>query len=467
MITLKNYIPVLLFVLVTSTLLTSTTSLVIITMSTAQTPKLITISEKVWRTAAATHRQRIKSLLQPGLTSQDNKMKAGNRYGNQVVDEWTNRKLDTENPIYNFLVEYYGIKGSKGPRRLARWSPDPSLLLSCSTATAAATATDDTDADEGNANEKNRMIGDIHIHMDDNSKEMKVDDTDDTDDIDDEGNANEKNTMIDNSKEMKVDDQVYKAAMEASFGFGGILLQNANEDDMGGTLHLRGSTPVISNNENSDTPTFHGILYNPALFYNRQTPITTHEQRQHLLKAIAPFQWYSSILQTTLDSEPIFHCHGLHEWAMQYHPDDAPPPPSAKYQSSLPLRVSRQVINETVERKGISCTHVDALRFFAPAAGPLNHHGSELERMDQLRLEQKGCVHAGIFWRFRWRLGCWTWRLVRMMRRGMGRALSRWRRRRGGRYGIYSNRRLGDGGAKWLNILELRSLPLHKDWGEN
>jgi hypothetical protein len=33
----------------------------------------------------------------------------------------------------------------------------------------------------------------------------------------------------------------------------------------------------------------------------------------------------------------------------------------------------------------------DALRFFAPAAGPLNHHGASLERMDQLRLEQPAC----------------------------------------------------------------------------
>ncbi len=40
------------------------------------------------------------------------------------------------------------------------------------------------------------------------------------------------------------------------------------------------------------------------------------------------------------------------------------------------------------------CTHVDALRFFAPAAGPLNRHGACLERLDQLRLEQPGCVHA-------------------------------------------------------------------------
>ena len=81
---------------------------------------------------------------------------------------------------------------------------------------------------------------------------------------------------------------------------------------------------------------------------------------------------------------------------MQYHPKNAPPPPSAKYQGQheLNLRVDRKTINETVERRGISCTHVDALRFFAPAAGPLNHHGSSLERMDQLRLEQPACVHA-------------------------------------------------------------------------
>ena len=86
-------------------------------------------------------------------------------------------------------------------------------------------------------------------------------------------------------------------------------------------------------------------------------------------------------------------CH-RHEFAMQYHPKGSPPPPSAKYQSSLPLRVSQAVINDTVERKGISCTHVDALRFFAPAAAPLNHHGASLQRVDQIRLEQKACVHA-------------------------------------------------------------------------
>ncbi|KAL3941409.1 MAG: hypothetical protein SGBAC_004238 [Bacillariaceae sp.] len=79
---------------------------------------------------------------------------------------------------------------------------------------------------------------------------------------------------------------------------------------------------------------------------------------------------------------------------MQYHPEGADPPPSAKYQKHLQLRVPQEIINQTVERKGISCTHVDALRFFAPAAAPLNHHGSSLQRTDQLDLEQPACVHA-------------------------------------------------------------------------
>ena len=37
---------------------------------------------------------------------------------------------------------------------------------------------------------------------------------------------------------------------------------------------------------------------------------------------------------------------------------------------------------------------MDALRFFAPAAGPLNAHGASLRRDEQLELEQPGCVHA-------------------------------------------------------------------------
>lgn len=105
--------------------------------------------------------------------------------------------------------------------------------------------------------------------------------------------------------------------------------------------------------------------------------------------------WYEDLLASTEKAEPVLHCYCLHEWAMQYWPDGADRPPSQRYQrNTMPLRVTQGVINDTIERKGVRCTHVDALRFFAPAAGPLNFHGASLTRQDQLHLEQPGCVHA-------------------------------------------------------------------------
>ena len=71
---------------------------------------IIKIPESVWRSAASNHRNRIKTLLQPGVTKRDEQINSGNkRRGNRLVDDWT--ALDPVNPIYNFLIEYYGIKG--------------------------------------------------------------------------------------------------------------------------------------------------------------------------------------------------------------------------------------------------------------------------------------------------------------------------------------------------------------------
>ena len=176
-----------------------------------------------------------------------------------------------------------------------------------------------------------------------------------------------------------------------------MLLEGATESDFANDLlHLRGALP--RNN---------GVEYNPATFLTvkEDDPSTkTLEGR-----AVQPLLWFRSVLQQTVRAEPVLHCYGLHEWAMQYQPDhSAPPPPAAQYQAHLPLRVSRTVINAAVERKGVHCTHVDALRFFAPAALPLNHHNdsssndgrtslpTEYSRQDQLRWEQPACVHANM-----------------------------------------------------------------------
>ena len=81
------------------------------TTTTSLSPKLITISENVWRKAASKHSQQIETLLQPGLTSLDHAINSGRRTNNrQYQDDWS--ALDPVNPIYNFLIEYYGLKVS-------------------------------------------------------------------------------------------------------------------------------------------------------------------------------------------------------------------------------------------------------------------------------------------------------------------------------------------------------------------
>jgi len=189
-----------------------------------------------------------------------------------------------------------------------------------------------------------------------------------------------------------------------------IFLEGGSPDDFGLTLHLRGAEWIDGDDGDDLYGGRSGILYRPLRFYDDDdddVDVDDAEENEGRTSSNAPrggddhnhrkatsFVWYRSILETTMSNEPVLSCYGLHEWAMQYRPEGAPPPPSGKYQSHLTLRVSREEINATVERKGIRCTHVDALRFFAPGAGELNRHGSVLERTDQLDLEQPGCVHA-------------------------------------------------------------------------
>lgn len=285
---------------------------------------IVRIPQQIWRQAADQHQRRIRELLQPGLTPWEHQLNTGKRRNNPNPDRDSDyTSLDPKHPIYNFLIEYYGLKGSKGPKRLARWSPSPGLLL-------------------------------------------------------------QENTEISSIEEFEEASYAYGYAREQPYEPAGVdrgvLLEGANQDDFESILQLRGATLLDEQ----------GVIYNPSQFFGKYDI----SRREENVKQATPYLWYRSILTSTLQAEPILHCHGLHEWAMQYHPEGSPPPPSGIYQSHMPLRVTREVINEAVERRGVSCTHVDALRFFAPAAGPLNHHGSSLERVDQLRLEQPACVHA-------------------------------------------------------------------------
>ena len=202
-------------------LLTAATSLTLDAMKGLDTgTKLLRISEASWRSSASAHQERIRRLLGPGLTSIDDtinsgrKRASGSKRKGRASDNWT--ALDPVNPVYNFLIEYYGLKGAKGVRRLARWSPEPSLLVSKST-------------------ERNGFIAD------------------------------------------------------------GILLEGADENDIGDTLHLRGAMP-------SDE----GIIYNPSLFFGKGD-VSMKDQAK---KAAVPYLWYRGVLQQTLIAEPVLHCHG-------------------------------------------------------------------------------------------------------------------------------------------------------------
>ena len=107
------------------------------------------ISEESWRTSSREHSIRIRDILAPGLTPLDHPLNTGlQRQQRQRERKEQRRKqrnlkleneqhfsardsspfekitaLDPKHPVYNFLIEYYGLKGTKGVRRLMKWPP--------------------------------------------------------------------------------------------------------------------------------------------------------------------------------------------------------------------------------------------------------------------------------------------------------------------------------------------------------
>jgi hypothetical protein len=91
------------------------------------------------------------------------------------------------------------------------------------------------------------------------------------------------------------------------------------------------------------------------------------------------------LLQATLERPPVYHCFGLHEWAMVYRSDEV------RHQQ-VPLRLSMPELASFVESQQLVCTHFDAFRFFTPAAVPRNRH--QLTRLSMIDHDQPGCIHA-------------------------------------------------------------------------
>ncbi|MDQ4086302.1 MAG: 3-methyladenine DNA glycosylase, partial [Actinomycetota bacterium] len=100
-------------------------------------------------------------------------------------------------------------------------------------------------------------------------------------------------------------------------------------------------------------------------------------------------RWARDLLAATTRRAPSFGCLGLHEWAMVYRT-----PPGQVRHASWPLRLGSAGTDAVVERHRIACTHYDAFRFFTAPARPRNT--VQPSRGQQPRLEQPGCLHAGM-----------------------------------------------------------------------
>lgn len=106
--------------------------------------------------------------------------------------------------------------------------------------------------------------------------------------------------------------------------------------------------------------------------------------------------WAISYLEKTQERQAIFHCFGLHEWAMVYKSDKRHHPDQA-------LRLSDKQIQEIVSSHTLCCTHYDAYRFFTPSAKPRNLH--ELKRERVMEFDQRGCVHVNMdLYRFTYKI---------------------------------------------------------------
>lgn len=94
-------------------------------------------------------------------------------------------------------------------------------------------------------------------------------------------------------------------------------------------------------------------------------------------------EYMHRLMKLTMQRPAQLNCFGLHEWAMVYK--DTPRHPE-------PLRLGAEGTNQVVEAGNLKCTHIDAFRFFTPAAVPLNENHPTRET--QSLMEQPGCLHA-------------------------------------------------------------------------
>jgi hypothetical protein len=136
-----------------------------------------------------------------------------------------------------------------------------------------------------------------------------------------------------------------------------ILLQGSSEKDFcekiiptssDGSLHRSMATKCSLGDD------IEGMLYVP------EKSVISKSKLEKIKQA-------KGILQATFARPPVFHCFGLHEWAMQYSGRrSGSSSPLPRHQENLPLRVNQNTIDDTVEGNSgcsLSCSHFDAFRY--------------------------------------------------------------------------------------------------------
>ena len=121
----------------------------------------------------------------------------------------------------------------------------------------------------------------------------------------------------------------------------------------------------------------------------RRVPGGVEADPDRLAKHAGRLRDVRRLLVATGSRPPSYRCFGLHEWAMVYRLDA-----DEVRHRGLPLRLGSAGTDAVVEQVPLRCTHIDAFRFFTPAAAPLNRE--QPTRSTQPDLEQPGCLHASM-----------------------------------------------------------------------
>ncbi len=108
-------------------------------------------------------------------------------------------------------------------------------------------------------------------------------------------------------------------------------------------------------------------------------------------------RFVAGLLRSTASRAPRFGCFGMHEWAMVYRAGTV-------RHAGVPLRLGAAGTDAVVESIPLRCSHVDAYRFFTPAAAARNEGTPTRAAQDQW--EQPGCLHANMdLYKWSYKLG--------------------------------------------------------------